>query len=117
MPPFRSLGNSEFHRHALIPLPDSINRSAGSPNPLKAEGTILAHHPDPEEWVGKSLVDVGIPFDVLSRPESSIESSIGGQERMYTFASVRGSQFGIAGSFILISHSVWKSSINASASS
>jgi len=54
---------------------------------LDNHGTILAHQPDTEQWVGKSLPDAPLIQTILSHGKEGIaeEAGIDGVERLYVF--------------------------------
>ncbi len=55
------------------------------------DGTVLAHYPDPEKWVGRNLASAPSVRAGLSRGEGTAEvSGLDGQPRLYAFRPLRG---------------------------
>ena len=60
---------------------------------IDRKATILAHHPDPERWVGKSLPDAPLLGSILAHGESTVEvSGVDGIRRLYAFIPLRTAQ-------------------------
>ncbi len=58
---------------------------------MDRNGTILARHPDPEKWVGKSFSNAPIFRDVLSQREGTARAvGMDGTRRLYAFAPLGG---------------------------
>jgi signal transduction histidine kinase/HAMP domain-containing protein/ActR/RegA family two-component response regulator len=54
-------------------------------------GMILAHHPEPEKWVGKNVRGLPIIKTILSQREGMIEAKgIDGEQRLYSFTPFGG---------------------------
>ncbi len=54
---------------------------------VDAEGTVLAHAPDSESWVGRSIASASIVQEVLSRRAEGVTQALGmdGVDRLYAF--------------------------------
>ncbi|MFH1908866.1 MAG: cache domain-containing protein, partial [Chloroflexota bacterium] len=56
---------------------------------LDSDGTILAHYPDPEQWVGKTPQDAPIVQAILTQGEGTVETTgLDGVQRLYAFATL-----------------------------
>ncbi len=58
---------------------------------IDRNGTILAHDPDPETWVGKSLAESPLVQTILTQGQGVAEvAGVDGVTRLYAFTPVRG---------------------------
>ena len=69
-------------------------------NLIDRKGIILARHPDPEKWVGKSMTDIPLVKTILSAKDEGIAEVTGldGIRRLYGFVPIRVS--GQAGAYL-----------------
>lgn len=76
----------------LNKLVESVNLPSGSTLWLiNHNGIILAHYPETEKWVSKTLTDQPIIKEILEQKQGTIEAEgIDGQERFYSFTSFSG---------------------------
>ncbi|MBI3998008.1 MAG: response regulator [Armatimonadetes bacterium] len=82
-----------LHLARLTQLVGRTQRRDGSViTVLDGRGTILARHPDGEQWVGKTVPDAPIVKAILTRRISGTVEAVGldGVARLYAFAAVRG---------------------------
>jgi signal transduction histidine kinase len=63
---------------------------------LDRDGTIIAHHPDPEKWIGRNMSETGIVKAVLNQKEGTLEiSGLTGTTRIFSFAPIQGTDDGM----------------------
>lgn len=64
---------------------------------IDGKGTILAHEPNPGNWIGQQLRDHPLIKDVLARPQGVVtEASLDGVRRIFAFAALPGTSAHVA---------------------
>ena len=64
---------------------------------IDGNGTVLAHEPNPADWVGKQLRNHPLINEVLAQPEGVVtETSLDGVRRIFAYADLPGTQAHVA---------------------
>ncbi len=63
---------------------------------IDGKGTVLAHQPNMESWVGRQLADDPLVKQMLTHPEGVTEASLGGKRRIFAFVDLPGTSSHVA---------------------
>jgi diguanylate cyclase (GGDEF)-like protein len=63
---------------------------------VDGNGTVLAHEPNPENWVGRQLADHPFVKEMMTRNEGVTEASLDGNRRIFAFVELPGTSAHVA---------------------
>ena len=63
---------------------------------IDGKGTVLAHQPNMESWVGRRLTDDPLVKEMLTHPEGVTEASLGGKRRIFAYVELPGTSAHVA---------------------